>query len=106
MRPALADAFRSLRALPGDAGPDAVEAALSGAGRYPRTPECCARLLAVLVELELVELRLERRTCRVREGVRADLTRSSAYRACGERLATIERTLGAELPRRAGARAA
>jgi single-stranded-DNA-specific exonuclease len=106
LRPALADAFRALRALPAESGPDAVEAALSGTGRYPRTPECCARLLAVLVELELVELCLERRTCRVREGVRADLTRSPTYRACGERLGAIERALGAELPRRAGARAA
>jgi hypothetical protein len=34
----------------------------------------------------------------VREGVRADLTRSAAYRACGERIAAIERALAAELP--------
>ena len=106
LRPALTDAFRALRALPLDSGPDAVETALTGTGRYPRTPECCARLLAVLDELELVELALERRICRVREGIRADLTRSSAYRACGERLAAIERALGAELPQRARARAA
>jgi single-stranded-DNA-specific exonuclease len=106
LRPALAEAFRALRALAGDSRPDAVEIALTGTGRYPRTPECCARLLAVLVELELVEVALERRTCRVREGIRADLTGSSAYRASGERLAAIERALGAELPQRARVRAA
>ncbi len=106
LRPALADAYRALRALPEAATPEDVERALAGAGRYLRTPESCARLLAVLDELELVELALERRACRVREGVRADLTRSSAFRASGERLAAIERALAAELPRRAPARAA
>jgi single-stranded-DNA-specific exonuclease len=106
LRPALTDAFRALRALPESSGPDALETALTGTGRYPRTPECCARMLAVLDELELVELAMERRSCRVREGIRADLTRSSAFRACGERLAAIEGALVAELPRRTAARAA
>jgi hypothetical protein len=106
LRPALADAYRALRALPDAAPPDEVERALAGSGRYPRPPECCARLLAVLAELELVELALERRSCRVREGVRVDLNRSSAFRASGERLAAIERALAAELPQRSPARAA
>jgi single-stranded-DNA-specific exonuclease len=106
LRPALTEAFRALRALPDDAGPDAVETALAGTGRYPRTPECCARLLAVLVELELVELSLERRSCRVREGIRANLSGSSTFRAADERLAAVERALAAELPERAPARAA
>jgi hypothetical protein len=105
LRPALTDAYRALRALAEDAGPEDLEAALAGGGRYPRTPDTCARLLTVLVELELVELDLGRRTCRVRESIRADLTKSSAYRACQERLAAIERALDAELPR-TGARAA
>jgi hypothetical protein len=69
-----------------------------GDGRYPRTPETCAHLVTVLAELELVEFDLDQRACRVREGVRADLTRSSAYRACGERLAAIESALAADLP--------
>ena len=106
LRPALADAYRALRALPEAATPDDVERALAGSGRYPRPPESCARLLAVLGELELVELALEERSCRVREGVRADLTRSSAFRAGSERLSAIERALAAELPQRAAARAA
>jgi single-stranded-DNA-specific exonuclease len=106
LRPALADAYRALRALSAEATPEDVERALAGTGRYPRTPESCARLLAVLDELELVELALDRRSCRVREGVRADLTRSSAFRASTQRLAAIERALAAELPQRAAARAA
>ena len=106
LRPALADAYRALRALPETATPDDVERALAGSGRYPRPPESCARLLAVLDELELVDLALGERSCRVREGIRADLTRSKAYRASGERLAAIERALAAELPRQAPARAA
>jgi single-stranded-DNA-specific exonuclease len=106
MRPAMTDAFRALRALPPGATPGALEAALTGSGRYPRTPESCARLLTALSELELVELDLERRSCRVREGVRADLSRSTAYRAGRERLAGIERALASELPRRERTRAA
>jgi single-stranded-DNA-specific exonuclease len=106
LRPALADAFRALRALPPGADPGALEQALAGTGRYPRTPETCARLLTVLDELALVELDLAARTCRVREGVRADLTRSAAYRAAAERLAATERALAAELPQRSRAAAA
>jgi single-stranded-DNA-specific exonuclease len=99
LRPALTDAYRALRTLGDDAGADDVEAALAGSGRYPRTPETCARLLTVLIELDLVELHLGRRACRVRERIRAELTRSRAYRACQERLAAIEGALDAELPR-------
>jgi single-stranded-DNA-specific exonuclease len=106
LRPALADAYRGLRPLRHDAGPEALEAALAGSGRYPRTPECCARLLTVLGELELVELSLEERSCRVREGIRADLERSSTFRACSERLTALERALAAELPQHRRARAA
>jgi single-stranded-DNA-specific exonuclease len=99
LRPALTDAYRALRALPEGAGADAVEAALAGDGRYPRTPETCARLVEVLAELELIEFDLERRACRMHDGVRADLTKSTVFRACGERLAAIERALAGELPR-------
>jgi single-stranded-DNA-specific exonuclease len=106
LRPALADAYRALRALRPDADPEALEAALAGGGRFPRSPESCARLLAVLEELNLVELALEERRCRVREGVRADLERSSVYRACAERLTATSRALAAELPQAGRARAA
>jgi hypothetical protein len=60
----------------------------------------------VLEELELVEVAVERRFCRVREGIRADLARSSTYRACAERLGAVEGALAAELPQGIGARAA
>jgi hypothetical protein len=106
LRPVLKDVYRALRALAPDAGPHALEAALAGAGRFPRSPESCARLLAVLDELGLVELALAERRCRVREGARADLERSSVYRACAERLTAVSRALAAELPRRERARAA
>jgi hypothetical protein len=102
LRPALTDAYRALRALPQGAGPDAVETALVGGGRYPRTPETCARIVTVLAELALMEFDLDRRACLVQDGARADLTSSPAYRACAERLAAIEHALAAELP---GARA-
>jgi hypothetical protein len=106
LRPALADVYRALRDLRHDAGPDALEAALAGSGRYPRTPECCARLMTVLGELELVELIVEERSCRVREGIRADLEGSKTFRACSERLTAVERALAAELPQQRRARAA
>jgi single-stranded-DNA-specific exonuclease len=106
LRPALTDAYRALRALPHGAAPDALQTALSGSGRYPRTPECCARLLAVLSELDLAEVDLAQRVWLVREGVRADLARSSTYLACKKRLAAVERALGAELPGQQRQRAA
>jgi single-stranded-DNA-specific exonuclease len=106
LRPALADVYRALRALRDDAGPDALEAALAGSGRYPRTPEYCARLLTVLDELELIDLTLAERSCRVREGIRADLERSSTFRSCRERLTAVESALAAELPQQGQARAA
>ncbi len=107
LRPALTDAYRALRALPHGAGHDALEAALVGNGRYPRAPEMCARMLAVLIELQLVDVDLDQLSCRVREGISADLDRSPTYRACDRRLDIVERALAAELPgRRQRARAA
>jgi hypothetical protein len=106
LRHALADVYRALRELPPEAGPDALQAALAGSGRYPRTPSVCARLIAVLTELELVAFDVERRTCELRDGIRTDLSRSATYRACGERLAAVERALAAELPQAGRARAA
>jgi single-stranded-DNA-specific exonuclease len=106
LRPALAGAYRALRDAPPGADAHALRHALQGAGRYPRDPETCARLVQILGELGLVEFDAERPACRVIDGVRAELERSVAYRACLDRLAGIERALAAELPAAAPARAA
>ncbi|MEA2330236.1 MAG: single-stranded-DNA-specific exonuclease [Thermoleophilaceae bacterium] len=106
LRPALADAYRALRELPPDAGPDALQGALCGSARYPRTPESCARLAGVLTELGLIELSADVPSFRLLEAARTDLERSATYRAAAERLAAIERALAGELPAAADARAA
>ncbi len=98
LRPALADAFRALRALGPGASGEELEHALRGPGGYPRSPECCARMLRILGELGLVELALDEPRCVVVEGIRADLELSPSYRAYRERLAAIERALAGELP--------
>ncbi len=59
LRPALTEAFRALRALGAEAPGAALAGALRGSGAYPRSPECCGRLLRVLDELGLVELELD-----------------------------------------------
>ena len=97
LRPALVDVFRALRAVARGAPPDELERALSGGGRYPRSPELCARLLRVLSELRLVELSLRPPACRMLPGARAELELSPTYRASRERLRAIERALAPEL---------
>jgi len=98
LRPALASVYRNLRELTPDADPSALEEALAGSGRYPRAPVACAHLIRVLTELALIELTIDPPSCRVLHAERANLDSSPAYRACVERLAAIERALGAELP--------
>jgi single-stranded-DNA-specific exonuclease len=106
LRPALTSLYRSLRRLPPDAGAAALQEALEGSGRYPRGPIACARLIGVLTELALIELRLDPPACRLLEAERANLDSSPAYRACAERLAAIEHALSTELPAPAAAKAA
>jgi single-stranded-DNA-specific exonuclease len=100
LRPALAGVYRALRGL--SAGePEPLEGALRGGGRYPRSPECAARLVRVLEELGLIAYaRLEEGgpSCRVPAATRTELERSAAYRAYRARLAAIERALAPELP--------
>jgi hypothetical protein len=103
LRPALVEAWRTLRELPADAGADGAERALRGAGRYPRTPECCGRLVRVLAELGLAELMGDGHSVRVIEVARTDLERSPAFRAYRERAASIDRALSGEVPRPATA---
>ena len=106
LRPPLIDVYRALRELPPDAPAELIEGALRGHGRYPRSPELCARLTRVLAELKLAEIRSAPPSMRVHAGRRAELERSPTYIAAGMRLAGIERALGAELELPATARAA
>jgi single-stranded-DNA-specific exonuclease len=106
LRPALADAYLRLRELPADAPPTAIQGALEGAGRYPRTPQSCARLADVLGELGLIELALDPPSCRVLDAERTDLDRSPTYRVAADRLSAIERALAPELPGEQAAQAA
>ncbi len=101
LRPALAEVYRALRMLADPHGPDALEAALRGAGSYPRNARACAILVEVLTELGLIELDLDARSCRVLDAGRADLERSAGYREARARLDATRRALAAELPRRA-----
>ncbi|MFL5866883.1 MAG: single-stranded-DNA-specific exonuclease RecJ [Thermoleophilaceae bacterium] len=99
LRPAMVDAWRALREADGEQ----LGAALRGSGRFPRSPECCARIVKVLTELGLVSFDASARTCAVIASERTDLDRSDAYRGYRERLAAIASALEAELPRRAAA---
>lgn len=98
LRPALTSVYRALRDLPADADPAALQAALQGSGRYPRSAIACTRLIDVLSELGLIDFTAQPPACRVLERQRTDLTHSATYRACAQRLAAIERSLGTELP--------
>jgi hypothetical protein len=107
LRPVLTESYRALRGLPPDPSPEALEAALRGEGRYPCTPEACARVLHILAELGLLEFDIDSRSCRVLDAPRTELGRSTLYRACQARLAAIERALGGEVsPATSRARAA
>lgn len=96
LRPAVADAWRALVLQEPRTSRDAVRIALAGSGRYPRTPECCARIALVLSEVDLVELGPSGAGVPVRtlDPRPTDLARSAAFRAYGERWTEIERALG------------
>jgi single-stranded-DNA-specific exonuclease len=106
LRPALADAYRALRDLGPQAPPGALEQALRGDGRHPRTAEVCARMLVILGELGLVEFSVEPPACRVVEATRRELSESRAFARCAQRLAAVEQALGAEVEGQRPARAA
>ena len=102
LRPPMADAWRALRGLEGG-DPDALGRALRGSGRYPRSPECCGRIVKVLVELGLASFEEAGPALEVAESARTDLDRSAAYRAYRARLAAIADALEGELTVRAAA---
>jgi hypothetical protein len=106
LRPALAEAYRALRDLPPEADPDLLRQALRGSGRYPRTPEQCARIALVLSELGLVDLVVDPPRCCVNVTSRRDLESSPTFRLSRERLRMIERALEAEARPLVPARAA
>jgi single-stranded-DNA-specific exonuclease len=93
LRAALAEAYRGLREA-GELTGDGVEDLLRGEGPYPRPPVVCGRLLRVLRELGLVELRVAERACRVLPPAQTELERSPAFRAYRERLGEITAYLG------------
>jgi len=99
LRPQLTESYRALRGLPPNASETDLEAALRGAGRYPRSARACARLASVLTELSLMELDTDTRTCRVLNAVQSDLELSPTYRATRDQLAATDRALAPELPR-------
>jgi single-stranded-DNA-specific exonuclease len=106
LRPALEDAYRALRKLPQPAAADPLMQALQGLGRYPRSPATCARVLAILEELELIEFDMASPTASVTAAQRTDLEQSATFRSCREQLIAIERALATDLPGAAPARAA
>ncbi len=106
LRPALADAYRALRDLGDPAPPGALERALRGEGRHPRTAEVCARMLAILGELGLIEFSLEPLACRVVEATRRELSESRLFARSAQRLAAVEQALADVESQRPAARAA
>jgi single-stranded-DNA-specific exonuclease len=72
-----------------------LEAALRGHGPAPRTPVAAARLLRVLLELELAELDRATFRARILPAGRTELERSPTFRRCTALLAAARRRLGA-----------
>jgi single-stranded-DNA-specific exonuclease len=97
LRVPLAGLYRELRDAGGrgdGAGTD-LEAALRGRGPVPRTPPAAARLLRVLLELELAELDRAAFRARILPAGRTELERSPTFRGCTALLAAARRRLGA-----------
>jgi single-stranded-DNA-specific exonuclease len=86
LRPALVEAFRALREAGGELRAEALERALRGGGRHPRSAATCGRMLRVLRELGLAEVDASGRTCRTLAAEQTELERSPAYRAYRARL--------------------
>jgi single-stranded-DNA-specific exonuclease len=106
LRPALAEAYRALRALGPRPAAGELEAALRGSANHARAPELCARLVRVLEELGLIEFGVEPPACRLIDATRRDLSESALFVACKESLDAIEQALSRELERRPARRAA
>ncbi|HEY5198459.1 MAG TPA: single-stranded-DNA-specific exonuclease RecJ [Solirubrobacteraceae bacterium] len=105
LRPSLAGLYRVLRDLGSVAGED-LETALRGDAAQPRSPELAGRLLAVFVELGLVDLDRERARVSVRAGRRAELEGSPAFCDYQQRLEDGQLYLGKSTAAAAGGRRA
>jgi len=93
VRDDLATLWRVLSAQDGLDGTELHEA-LQGSGAYPREVALAARLLLILREIDLIELDMEAREVVVVSTERKSLESSATFRACGVRLAALERYLG------------
>jgi single-stranded-DNA-specific exonuclease len=90
LRGPLASIYRALASHPGGLEGEALERALKGEGRHPRTPTLAGRCLRVLAELGLAEIESSGATVRCTIGrarstgypdnERVDLERSGAFR--------------------------
>jgi single-stranded-DNA-specific exonuclease len=93
LRQSLVEAYRALRDAGTLAG-GALERALRGGGRYPRSARCGGRVLRILTELGLAEYSAgPTPSCRLRGSAPTQLERSPTYRSCVGRLAELERAL-------------
>jgi single-stranded-DNA-specific exonuclease len=103
LRAPLTDLYRAIRAAGSMDGP-ACEAALRGDGPQPRSAALAGRLVRVLSELGLVELRREGPALTVvAPPVRTSLERSPAFRAYQRRLEDGLRFLSSRQPTRRAA---
>jgi single-stranded-DNA-specific exonuclease len=103
LRAPLTDLYRAIRAA-GAMDGEACEAALRGDGPQPRSAALAGRLVRVLSELHLVELRREGPALTVvAPPVRTSLERSPAFRAYQRRLEDGLRFLSSRQPIRRAA---
>jgi single-stranded-DNA-specific exonuclease len=103
LRAPLTDLYRAIRAA-GSMDGEACEAALRGDGPQPRSAALAGRLVRVLSELRLVELRREGPALTVvAPPVRTSLERSPAFRAYQRRLEDGLRFLSSRQPTRRAA---
>jgi len=88
LRPALTAVWRALGEVPDGVQGPALERALAGDGRHPRTTLQAARCIAVLEQLDLVAAEPSTATvrCTMTSTGRANLEQSSAFADCTRRL--------------------
>jgi single-stranded-DNA-specific exonuclease len=108
IRPHLAQVYRALRDAGGGAAGSELQRILRGQARHARPVLLCARLLAVLAELDLAEVRVEAGSgaCRLLDTEGTALERSPTFRRARHELEQVQARLAAELGALAVRRAA